>query len=225
MAEPPKNDPGSEPRERRDRDRDRRAVDRRSPAGRSAGPSRVNRWLYAVAAVLGLAVVVLLLRGGGADTPERDLQPEELGRASPMPVADTLPPPGGDLPTTVAATGDYERLVAEGEGAAGRRVVVQLYCEAVTSVSLRVEVQVSASVAALADAAGRVPAARCRWGRPGEGPDFLLLVPPELATEFGNAPLIEESFVRRKSIRGEIEWIGRSDALALRTAGVLLDIR
>jgi hypothetical protein len=223
MAETPNQKPGVEPRERRDRDR--RSQDRRSPAGRAGAPWWRTRWLYGVAAVLGLAAVVLLLRGGGDEPAERDIQPEDLARATPMPIADTLPPPAGDLPTTVAGAGDYERLVAEGEAAVGRRVVVQLYCEGVNSVSLRVEVQVPASVAALTDAAGRVPAARCRWGRPGEGPDFLLLVPPELATEFGNAPEIEESFVRRKRVRGEIEWIGRSDALALRTAGVLHDIR
>jgi hypothetical protein len=38
-------------------------------------------------------------------------------------------------------------------------------------------------------------------------------------------PEVERSFVRRREVSAEVEWIGRSEALALRNVAVLRAIR
>jgi hypothetical protein len=122
-------------------------------------------------------------------------------------------------------TGEFERLLAQGGAAAGTRVVTRLYCEEVTSLSLTPDRPVPPSVAALADANARVPGAECKWGAEAGAPDLLLLVPPALAPALAGAPEVQQAFVRRRDVRAEIEWIGRSDALALRNVGVLRAIQ
>jgi hypothetical protein len=78
-----------------------------------------------------------------------------------------------------------------------------------------------AAVAALA-ANGRVPAAECKWGSANDPrrEDFVLLVPPDLADRFASTPVVTDQFQRRRRISAEVEWLGRSEALALRPAGV-----
>jgi hypothetical protein len=127
-------------------------------------------------------------------------------------------------PMEASGAAGYERLLAEGEGAMGRRVRTELFCEPINPVQMRAQGTISASVAALADASGRVPGAECTWGRDGGVPDFLLLVPPELAAQFAAAPEVAQGFIRRRRVRAELEWIGRSEALALRNVGVLREI-
>jgi hypothetical protein len=105
--------------------------------------------------------------------------------------------------------------------------VTTVYCEPIRSVSLRTgaDIPVSPSVAQAADAESRVPAAECRWGSEGSAPELLLVVPPALAQQFASMPEVQQSFVMRREVPAEVEWIGRSDALALRIVGVLREIR
>src|SRR5690606_2863882 len=124
-------------------------------------------------------------------------------------------------------TAGFERLLAEGEGAVGLRVRTTLYGEPIRSAGLRrgsgsVTPQ---SVLATADAAGRVPAAERRWGNDASAPELLLIVPPEAAARFATMPQVEQSFVLRREVPAEVEWIGRSEALALRNVAVLRAIR
>jgi hypothetical protein len=50
--------------------------------------------------------------------------------------------------------------------------------------------------------------------------DLLLLVPPARAEEFAAAPVVTDNFVQRRRVVAEVEWVGRSETLALRTAAV-----
>ena len=34
------------------------------------------------------------------------------------------------------------------------------------------------------------------------------------------SPVVQDNFVERRRVTAEVEWVGRSEALALRTAGV-----
>lgn len=180
-------------------------------------------WALIAYGVLGALLLVLLFNGLGDDPPAPD--PAEISAVR-RPVA--APSPGDAAPAGAVDDGlraaDIERLIAEGETATGRRVRVQLFCDAINSVALREVDNIRASVAALSDAEGRVPAAECKWGASGADVrrgDLLLLVPPGLAERFASAPLTEDGFVSRRRIEGVIEWIGRSDALSLRTVGIL----
>ncbi|MDP9349162.1 MAG: hypothetical protein M3P24_08480, partial [Gemmatimonadota bacterium] len=141
------------------------------------------------------------------------------------PAAQQTPPPGaGTPPQDAFSAADFEALTIQGPSAQGRRVRTQLYCEAPRPVALREQVeQVEAAVVALRDTQGRVPAADCRWGARGEErrQDFLLLIPPELAEAFSGQPVTTDEFVERRRVVAEVEWVGRSPALSLRTAGIL----
>lgn len=178
---------------------------------------------YGVAGVL-----VLLLLFSLGDDPEESTAATSVETTTAGPAVDSVAAPGAGAPVQDAhGTRGYEALLAEGEAAAGRRVRTTVYCEAIRSVSLRIEPDspVSPSVAAAADAGGRVPAAECRWGSEISAPELLLVVPPPLAGRFASMPEVEQSFVLRREVPAEVEWIGRSDALALRIVAVLLDIR
>ncbi|HET7321845.1 MAG TPA: hypothetical protein VFI96_05060, partial [Longimicrobiaceae bacterium] len=126
-------------------------------------------------------------------------------------------------PQDAYSAGDFERLLAEGPAAAGQRVRTTLYCESITLVNVvrEPETKVAPSLAALMDADGRVPAAECSWGASANAPDFLLLVPANLAERFAAAPVVTLGFVKRRKVNAEVQWLGRSEALALNTAGVL----
>ena len=117
----------------------------------------------------------------------------------------------------------FEALLAEGEAATGQRVRTTLYCEPIRSVGLRrdADVVVHGAIAESADAAGRVPAAECRWGDESSAPELLLIVPPASAARFASMPEVEQSFVLRREVPAEVEWIGRSEALSLRNVAVL----
>lgn len=199
------------------RGRDRRRTDRRAPV-----PPWRRPWaLVAYGAVAALAVVLVMNLGSDGETEPGSVQVVEASRA---PAVADAPAAGASAPIEDARRGaDYERLIAQGSEAAGKRVRVELYCSAIATVALQQQQRVSRSVAELADGQGRVPGAECKWGSRQEvrREDFLLLVPPVLAERFGDAPTVEEGFVRRRRIVGEVEWIGRSEALALRTTGVL----
>ena len=106
----------------------------------------------------------------------------------------------------------------------GRLVRAQLFCDAPTQVALMAGVDtVESAIAPLVDrAAQRVPAAECKWGQQDDArrEDFLLLVPPDLAAEFGSQPVTLDGYIRRRKLLAQVEWIGRSRALSLQTVGI-----
>lgn len=199
---------------------DRRRVDRRGRDRRAPVPLWRRSWALVLYGVLGTMLMAFALRISGIGS-------EPLAHTStvrPAAPAHRVMAAGAAGPVEDArSAADYERLLAEGDAAVGRRVRVELYCGAINPVALRPGEPVYASVAAVADSSGQVPAAECRWGK-GRGvrrEEMLLVVPPSLAEAFAQAPLVSQGFVPRRQIRAEIQWVGRSSALALRSVGVL----
>ncbi|HET8656166.1 MAG TPA: hypothetical protein VFL93_11670 [Longimicrobiaceae bacterium] len=223
MTETPQNEestvPVEIPRGTGDRrQRDRRRTDRRAPP-----PPWRRPWAFVAYGVAAALVVVLLFDHGEPSTADRALTPVPV-----TPEVDTLHPPAASAPPVDAYTnGEFDRLLAEGSAAVGQRVRTLLYCEEITSFSVMRDVgtQVAPSVAALVGADGRVPTAECKWGADPNAPSFLLVVPPGLAERFAAQPMVQLGFVHRRKVGAEVEWLGRSEALALNTAGVLRAIR
>lgn len=200
---------------------DRRRKDRRRQDRRTPLPLWRQPWAFVVYGVVGAFLVVLLLTRG--DDPRREATPAAVGTQAALPEIDTSAA-GAAAPVADAyGSGGHASLLAEGSAAAGRRVRAELFCEEMRQVALRTgsNITVSASVAENADAEGRVAATECRWGSEVSAPTVLLVVPAALAAQFASTPEVEQSFVRRRRVAGEVEWIGRSEALALRTAAVL----
>lgn len=203
---------------------DRRQDDRRNKDRRAPVPPWRRPWAFVAYGVAGALVLFLLLSIGGDDDPP---EPTTVATRNAPPAVDQRSLPAEDAPVADAfGTSGYERLLAQGEGALGQRVRAQLYCDRMNSVALRsgAGVVTRPSVAALADASGRVPAAECKWGETADAPDVLLLIPPEIAERFGSLPQVEQAFVRRRRLRAEVEWVGRSESLALRNVAVLRTI-
>lgn len=223
MAETPQS--GTESTAAGDRRQaDRRRADRRKQDRRAPPPLWRRPWALVLYGVVGTLFVVLLFnRSRPTPVPVADGEVVTTAPVAPAPV--DSPSPAAVLPEDARRPADFERLMAEGDAAKGRHLRVELYCSSISQVALRSGVTVvEEPVAVLADTSNRVPAAECKWGRrQGEESraDFLLLVPPELAERFAGAPSVEDGFVRRRRIEGIVEWVGRSDALALRTVGVL----
>lgn len=203
---------GTVPRTGDRRSGDRRRVDRRAPP-----PLWRRSWALVFYGVLGALLGVFLV------AEMREEEPPAAEIAAAPPVAVEAPPAPAAPPEEAFTTADFERLVIRGREAEGRRVLAELYCAAPSSMALREQAPLEPAVAALRGPQGRVTAAECKWGPRGDErrQDFLLLVPPELADDFAAAPVTTDDFVRRRRIRAEVEWIGRSEALFLRTAGVL----
>src|SRR5690606_10161450 len=135
---------------------------------------------------------LFLLTGGDDDRGE--VGPSAVGTQVALPEVDTTAA-GAAAPLSDAyGAGGYAALLAEGEAATGRRVRAELFCEPIRQVALRTgtNVTVRASVAEHADAAGRVPAAECRWGSEGSAPTVLLVVPPSMAAQFASSPAVEQ---------------------------------
>jgi hypothetical protein len=208
--------------ERRGNDRrsgDRRRVDRRLPL-----PLWRQPWAFVAYGVLGALLVVLLMGRGRGGDPDPD-HGEVIAAPAAHDVDRSLPPAAGSPPVDAHSSSEFERILADGEAAQGLRVNTRLYCGSLSPVAVRSVPRVPSAVAELADASGRVPAAECKWGSATAAPDFLLIVPAPLADRFAAAPEVEQGFVRRRRVDAEVEWVGRSDALALRTAGILREIR
>jgi hypothetical protein len=128
-------------------------------------------------------------------------------------------------PTRDAYTlAQFERLLTEGNEATSQIVRTELYCESITPVNVRETTPPDPVLASLMDGDGRVGGAECRWGPEARSEDFLLVVPSELAEEFARMPEVEVNFVRYRRVPASVEWLGRSEALSLRIAGVLRDI-
>lgn len=216
MTDEPKGTPESQGDRRGQprRQTDRRMRDRRLPL-----PWWRRPWaLVAMGAVLTLIVVTLF------STSRRERSIPLTDEALLLDSAPPAPVPVAVGPAEDATSGaDFERLLAEGEAAIGRRVRVELFCNAINPVSLRAVESVHPSLQALTDTTRKVPAAECKWGRDDSvrRDDLLLVVPAEFAERFARSPMVRDRFVQRRRVRAEIEWLGRSDALALRPAGVL----
>jgi hypothetical protein len=201
---------------------DRRGNERRATERRAPPPVWRRPWALVSYGVVGAFAVVLLFGGlWGEDEPPV----AEVVDAPPVSPAPQAAPAGAATPPQDAfSTADFERLVIEGQEAHGRRVRTELYCNSPDAVALRQGVaSAERAILALRDSVGRVPAAECKWGARGDErrQDFLLLVPPDLADDFAAAPITTDNFVRRRRLLAEVEWIGRSEVLSLRTTGVL----
>jgi hypothetical protein len=199
---------------------DRRRQDRRGEERRTALPLWRRPQAYVAYGVVGALVLVLLFTSVG----RRGEDPQAQAAAVERSLAMDAPAPAATAPVREAPTlAQYQSLIAEGESAVGQRVRTVLFCGSISPVTVRDVERPNASLAALTDGDGRVAAAECRWSADARSSDFLLVVPPELAETFGHAPEVELNFVRRRRIPAEIEWLGRSEALSLRNAGILLD--
>ena len=220
MPEPTSGTPGGDRR-----DDERRAAERRGASRRTPPPPWRRPWAYVGYGIAGALLVVVLMRTFDDDD-EPEISAEDLGTAAVAPAVDsTLSPAASTPPREAMGTGEYERLLAQGEAAVGQRVVTLLFCEQVNSIGMKKEAIVTPSVAALADANGRVAGAECKWGDSPDAQDVLLLVPAGLAPRFAAAPEVQQGFIRRRRVRAELEWIGRSEALDLRNVGVLRAVR
>ena len=195
---------------------DRRGPERRKQDRRTPPPLWRSPAAYVAYGVVGALILVLFVSGD--DEPELTVEAAEQTA-----VAEEYQPravPAGsvrDAPTVP----HYEALIAEGDDAVGQIVRTELYCESIMAVAVSVPDTV---LAPLMDGEGRVPGAACRWSREARSEDFLLIVPPQLAEPFARAPEVELNFVQRRRLPAELEWLGRSEAVALRNAGVLRQI-
>jgi hypothetical protein len=174
--------------------------------------------------VLGTLLLVSIIRGLGDDESPGQV-PAGGGEvvSAPAPVPTRESPVRATAPEPAQTTADFERLTIEGDRARGRLVVAQLWCETPVPVAVNADT-IESAVAVLVDTTGgqSVPGARCKWGGrddPRRG-DFILLVPPTLATQFASAPVVMDGYVRRRRLIAQVEWIGKSRALALSTVGV-----
>lgn len=204
---------------------DRRARDRRRSDRRTPAPLWRRPWAFVAYGVLGALIVVLAVRLSGDPPVENGEEVGDVIAAPPTHDVDRTELPASAAPPLDARSpGAFAQLVAAGDEAVGQRVNTELYCNSITSLSLRTVPGMPTVVAELSDSGGRVPGAECKWGAATAAPDFLLLIPPSFADRFAAAPVVEEGFVRRRRLNVELEWLGRSEALALRNAGVLNEI-
>ena len=216
----PHQTPEPQPSERRG---DRRGTDRRRVERRAPPPVWRRPWALVAYGVVGALAVVLLLGGlrGGGDPPVRDETLVEKQSEGVTGVDPANPDAAAAGPEDAYGAAGFERLVVQGEGAVGKIVRAEVYCEAPQNFTIIQGHTAPRSVASLIQE-GRVPAARCRWGAPSEPrrEEFVLLVPPALADQFATAAVVQDGFVERRRLFAELEWVGRSETLALRTAGV-----
>jgi len=205
------------------RGQDRRRTDRRTPVPWWRKPAAFAA--YGAVAVL----VLVMMRGCGGDD-DKPASGTTAGPIAPAPPAiETSPTPNRPgVVEPALTTADFERLTLEGQRAVGRVVRAQLFCDAPTPVALMAGVDtVEAAIAPLVDrAAQRVPAAECKWGSQDDPrrEDFLLLVPPQLASQFASQPVTLDGYIRRRRLLANVEWIGRSRALSLQTVGIFRGI-
>lgn len=198
---------------------DRRATDRRQ-GGRRAPPPPWRRPIAYVGYGI-IAALILVFIFGGDDEPDiaGTTEVEEPATEPEVLAMDDAP----DRSATTAA--EFERLVAEGESAVGELVEAELYCASIIPITMREMDQADPRLVELADAENRVAGADCRWSREDRSDNFLLIVPPQLAEEFARAPEVELNFVRRRRVPATLLWLGRSEALAVRIAGILTGFR
>ena len=205
---------------------DRRRGERRRSGDRRRPPPPWRRpWAWVTYGAVGaLALVLVVLAALRQRREPVPVVPEAAPTTSAAPPAAGPPVPVESGPAEPAyGAAEFERLIAEGDAAVGRRVRTVLLCEAIVPISLRPREPAPRQLVALADSAGRVPGARCRWAQEGDmpGEEFLLIVPPSLAEAFARSPTVEVQFVERRRVHAELVWLGRLPALSLRTVGIL----
>lgn len=205
------------------RAKDRRKSDRRQEGRRAPPPPWRRPSAFVAYGVVVTLVLVALLTGEDesvAEFPGGSGPGSTAVAASPIPQA----APGSTIRQAFSVA-EFERLVAEGDAAVGAIVQAELFCGSIAPMALRQIEGIDPALSALADADNRVPAAECRWSREARSSDFLLVVPPDLAVEFASGPEVELNFVRRRRVAADVYWLGRSEGLALRMAGILTDVR
>ena len=204
--------------DRRDNDRrykDRRRTDRRVPLPWWRKPAALVGY-----GVVGALLVVAIFRPFGSGTPRGADRP--LVSTPAEPIAESKPVTSGRRVEAAYSTGDFERLVIEGQGAVGKLVDAELFCAAPSRMSVRMDVPIESPIAPLVQEA-HVSAAECRWGKQADErrEEFVLVVPPEQGAAYAAAPVTTADFIQRRHLYARVEWVGRSRALALRSAGVL----
>ncbi|HEX6373559.1 MAG TPA: hypothetical protein VF006_31830 [Longimicrobium sp.] len=218
MSQQTEEGPQHPPRAGDRRGNERRRVERRAPP-----PPWRKPWALVAYGVIGTLALVMMLNGlGGDDEPavSDDTMVEKPAEGGTQ-VAPANPQATAAGPEDAYGTAGFERLVVEGEAAVGKTVRTELFCAAPQNFTIVSGHRAPASVTSLIQA-GQVPAAVCKWGPSGEvrREDLLLLVPPARAEEFAAAPVVTDNFVQRRRVVAEVEWVGRSETLALRTAAV-----
>jgi hypothetical protein len=202
---------------------DRRGNERRRLERRAPPPPWRRPWALVAYGVVGALALVMLINGLSGDDEEapRDETLVERPAEGGTTVAPANPQATAAGPEDAYGTAGFERLVVEGEGAVGKIVRAELFCEAPQDFTIIAGHTAPRSVASLIQN-GRVQGSVCKWGPTGEPrrEDLLLLVPPAQAEEFAAAPVVNDNFVERRRVVAEMEWVGRSETLALRTAAV-----
>lgn len=201
---------------------ERRRGDRRSNERRTPPPPWRQPWALVAYGVVGALGIVLLWNLATADrSPAVEEEPLVVDAPLDTPALAIDPPPATGIEDAFGTEG-FERLMVAGEAAVGRVVRAELFCGSASNFAVVAGHTAPRSVTELIQE-GRVPAAECKWGQSSAGqsrPDFLLLVPPGLADSFSSAPVVSDNYVERRHLIVEVEWVGRSETLALRTAGV-----
>jgi hypothetical protein len=204
------------------READRRGGDRRGQERRAPPPPWRRPWALVSYGVVGALAVVLIWNRSTAEAGSPVAAEPVVQRTDTT--AEVVEPAGSVVPPADASGVEgFERLMVGGEASVGRRVRAELFCGSVDNFTV-IQGQTTVRPVAELIQEGRIPAAECKWGRRNEGqsrPDFLLLIPPELADDFASAPVVSDNYVERRHLIADIEWVGRSETLALRTGGVL----
>ena len=170
-----------------------------------------------------LAALVLVIVGRGL---ARDEEPSVVAIQPPEERLEVADSTVTVTPTRDAFTlGDYEWLMAEGQSVMGEVVRAELFCGSVSSIAMRSVDVPNPALMVLADAERRVAGAECRWTRTDRSAQILLIIPPHLSQEFARMPEEEINFIRQRVVPADVEWLGRSNDLSLRVAGILRGIR
>lgn len=207
------------PRTGERRGTDRRKTDRRDPIPFWRKPIALVG--YGVAGALLLVMLLGGLRGGDKGVARDERLSSSTGAANPA-VEDEPARPPPRAPEDAYGQAGYDRLTVEGQASIGRLVKTELFCQSPRTFTIVSGDTVRRALGDLIQN-GVIPAAECRWGSASDAKReaFLLIVPPAHARDFANTPVVTEAFVERHRVVALVEWIGPTQALALRPAGIM----